>query len=85
MLPKRIGTDVDVGPLPIFMGQPTEIMRLKNTLERNDSLPRLTRSLVPDQQRNRLTGRKRTSEELGGDADRVFEFRRPHMLPPGLK
>ena len=46
---KRIGTEMDARALPIFMSQPTEIMRLNHPLERSDSLQRLARSLMPDQ------------------------------------
>jgi len=72
---------MEVRPSGIFMRQPAEIMRLKHTLERSDSLPCLAWSLVPDQQRNGLTRNKGASEETGGDSNGVFKFRQSHMPP----
>src|SRR5215469_13696166 len=79
--PKRISTNMEVRPASIFMRQPAEIMRLQHTLERSDSLPGLTGSLVPDQQRNGLPRSKGASEEMGGDSDGVFKFRQSHIPP----
>ncbi len=54
---------MDARALPIFMSQPTEIMRLNHPLERSDSLQRLARSLMPDQERNRLTPEQTNGSE----------------------